>query len=223
MLTNSTVPRRAPAPFTFRIATMALAKPYEEPTAVSVPGADLAPLAGVYANEWKEEVTVRVNGTNVTAAGPDFPETSLFPLSANRFFLKDSMSRVEFTRNEKGEPVSVVVRTHLGVELKFVRTSKSLPAPVARQAIALDPKIFDRYAGEYEICPGFTIKFFRDGAKFMTQATGQAAFELFAESETKFFLKVVDGQVEFKMDASGAVTGMVLTQNGRELPAKKIK
>jgi CubicO group peptidase (beta-lactamase class C family) len=97
---------------------------------------------------------------------------------------------------------------------------KSLPGE--RTAVAIDPKVFDSYAGEYEIRAGFTIKFFRQGDKFMTQATGQPVFEIFAESETKFFLKVVDGQVEFVKDASGRVTGMVLTQNGRTIPGKRI-
>jgi CubicO group peptidase (beta-lactamase class C family) len=98
---------------------------------------------------------------------------------------------------------------------------KSLPGE--RTAIAIDPKIFDSYAGEYELQPGFTLKFFRQGDKFMTQATGQAAFEIFAESATKFFLKVVDGQVEFVKDAAGQVTGMVLIQNGRTIPGKRIQ
>ena len=34
--------------------------------------------------------------------------------------------------------------------------------------------------------------------------------------ETKFFLKVVDAQVEFFTDAGGAVTHAVMSQNGRE-------
>lgn len=97
------------------------------------------------------------------------------------------------------------------------------PLASERQAVAVDPKILDQYAGEYELQPGFVIKFFRQGERFMTQATGQGAFEIFPESETKFFLKVVDGQMEFVKDASGKVTGMVLTQNGRNMPAKKIK
>lgn len=101
----------------------------------------------------------------------------------------------------------------------------ALGKPLAgeRQAAAIDPKVFDLYAGEYELQPGFVIKFFRQGEKFMTQATGQGAFEIYPESETKFFLKVVDGQVEFIKDATGRVTGMVLTQNGRAMPAKRIK
>ncbi len=38
----------------------------------------------------------------------------------------------------------------------------------------------------------------------------------------KFFLKIVDAQVEFVKDAAGAVTGIVLTQNGRKMPGKRL-
>jgi len=221
MLTNSAVPGRAPSPLAFRIAALALAKPYQEPVAVTLPADDLAPLAGIYANQWKEEFTVRVTGSVVTVSGPDISPTAIYPLSPTLFFLKNSTTRVEFKRDAKGAPLEATVTPGLGPIARFVRTAK--PLAVARQAVSVDPKILDKYSGEYEIMPGFTIKFFRDGSKFMTQATGQGPAEVFAESETKFFLKAVDAQVEFIMDTSGAVTGIVLNQNGRQLPGKKIK
>ena len=45
--------------------------------------------------------------------------------------------------------------------------------------------------------------------------------ELFAEGPTRFFLRAVDAQLEFQTDASGAVTGLVLVQNGARQPARK--
>jgi hypothetical protein len=56
----------------------------------------------------------------------------------------------------------------------------------------------------------------------MTQLTGEPKLELFAESETKFFLKVVDAQVEFFTDASGAVTHLVVHQGGRDQKAARV-
>jgi hypothetical protein len=53
----------------------------------------------------------------------------------------------------------------------------------------------------------------------MTQITGQPKLELFASSETRFFLKVVDAQVEFYSDASGRVTHIVIHQGGRDTKA----
>jgi hypothetical protein len=60
----------------------------------------------------------------------------------------------------------------------------------------------------------------RDG-KLISVATGQPEVELFPESETKFFLKDIDAQVEFVKDVSGKVTELLLTQGGRTMSAKK--
>jgi hypothetical protein len=55
----------------------------------------------------------------------------------------------------------------------------------------------------------------------MTQATGQHKLPLYPESETKFFLKVVDAQVDFVKNDKGEVTGLVLHQGGRDMKAAK--
>jgi hypothetical protein len=60
-----------------------------------------------------------------------------------------------------------------------------------------------------------------DGDQFFTQLTGQPKFEVFAETEKDFFLKVVDAQLTFEMDAQGKVTDLVLHQNGRDQTAKR--
>ncbi|MES1241747.1 MAG: serine hydrolase [Acidobacteriota bacterium] len=96
-------------------------------------------------------------------------------------------------------------------------------APVERVAVTIDPKIFDAYAGEYELGPDFIVRVFREGDRFWVQATNQQRAELFAESETAFFLKIVDGQITFVKDAGGAVTHLLLDQAGTRREARKIK
>jgi CubicO group peptidase (beta-lactamase class C family) len=96
-------------------------------------------------------------------------------------------------------------------------------ALVKRIAVKMDPKVFDAYVGEYELRPGFVVRIFREGEQFWLQATGQSRAEFFAESETAFFLKVVDAQLTFVKDAGGAVTHLVLDQGGTTREAKKIK
>jgi hypothetical protein len=71
--------------------------------------------------------------------------------------------------------------------------------------------------------PTFTITITHEDGKLMAQATGQEKFELFATSETDFYLKVVPASVSFVKDAEGKVTELVLTQNGRKGMAKKIR
>ena len=96
---------------------------------------------------------------------------------------------------------------------------KRLENPTA----SVDPKLYDAYVGEYEVTPTFIVKVFKEGDKLMSQATGQAAFELFPDAENKFFLRVVDAKVTFIKDDKGQVTSLVIHQGGKDIPGRKIK
>jgi len=61
------------------------------------------------------------------------------------------------------------------------------------------------------------------GNQIFAQATGQPKFEIFPESETKFFLKVVDAQLVFVKGENGSAESLVLHQGGREMPGKRVK
>ena len=89
--------------------------------------------------------------------------------------------------------------------------------------VTVDAKVFDTYVGEYEVGPGFVMRVFREGDKFMTQATGQDQFEIFPESETTFSPRAFVAKLTFVKDADGKVTGVQLEQGGRETNGKKIK
>lgn len=93
--------------------------------------------------------------------------------------------------------------------------------PSERQTTTVAPDQLTQYEGVYELSPTFAITMRVKDGKLMTQATGQQEFELFPESKDRFFLKVVDAQVEFTRDASGKVTGAILHQGGRSTPAPK--
>jgi CubicO group peptidase (beta-lactamase class C family) len=95
--------------------------------------------------------------------------------------------------------------------------------PKERVAITVDTTILGQYVGEYELSPDFKIAVRLVNGQLKGQPTGQPEVEMFAESATKFFLKVVDAQVEFIKDTTGKVEKMILFQNGREMPGKKIR
>ena len=97
-----------------------------------------------------------------------------------------------------------------------------LEPPKEHKAIQIDPKSFDAYAGEYQLAPGFGLVFSREGDKFFMQPTGQNKTEIFAESETDFFLAVADVQITFVKDDKGQVIQAILHQNGRNQTLKKI-
>ena len=76
--------------------------------------------------------------------------------------------------------------------------------------------------GKYELSPTFALTVTREGDRLITQATGQGKLEVFPESETKFFLKVVDAQLTFVKE-DGKVTNVILHQNGRDMKAKRVE
>ena len=88
--------------------------------------------------------------------------------------------------------------------------------------VKVDVKVFDTYVGEYEVGPGFVMRVFREGEKFMTQATGQPVFEIFPESETTFYPRAFAAKLTFVKDADGKVTGLRIEQNGRVTQGKRI-
>ena len=89
--------------------------------------------------------------------------------------------------------------------------------------VTVDAKLFDTYVGEYEVGPGFVMRVFREGDKFMTQATGQPVFEIFPESDTTFSPRAFPAKLTFVKDADGKVTGIKIEQGGRITNGKKIK
>ena len=93
-----------------------------------------------------------------------------------------------------------------------------IDTPVEHQQITLDTKTYDRYVGQYQLGPNAIMTMSREGDRFYSQLTNQPKVEIFPESETKFFLKVVDAQLTFTTDASQ----MTLHQNGRDLVAKRM-
>lgn len=92
-----------------------------------------------------------------------------------------------------------------------------------RKEIKVPHEILAKYVGYYELAPGIFITMSLDGDRFFTQLTGQPKFEVFAETEKDFFLKVVDAQLTFDLDGQGKVTDLVLHQNGRDQTAKRSK
>jgi CubicO group peptidase (beta-lactamase class C family) len=100
-------------------------------------------------------------------------------------------------------------------KLGAVALGQPVQLPSERKEITVPRKVLEKYVGTYELKPGFDLVVTLEGDQLAAQATGQQKFPLFAESETKFFLKVVDAQVEFAGDH------LILHQGGQDITAKR--
>jgi CubicO group peptidase (beta-lactamase class C family) len=93
-----------------------------------------------------------------------------------------------------------------------------LAPPVEHKQVAFDPKVFDRYVGTYRVGRHMLAAVSREGNRFYVDLTGSPRFEMFPESERKFFLKVSDTQLTF--DARG--TEVSLHDEGRDSAGKRL-
>ena len=96
--------------------------------------------------------------------------------------------------------------------------------PVRRASIELPASVLSAYVGFYELAPGaeFDVTL-RSGALFIRSTLAGSEVRLWPESGADFFAKEVDAQFTFVRDASGAVTGFILHQFGRDRPTRKIR
>jgi len=88
-----------------------------------------------------------------------------------------------------------------------------------RVAIKLPAATLDRYVGTYKLSEQMFIDVRRDGESLKAKLTGQPEFEIFPERENYFFWKIVDAQLEFANDGTGAAT---LHQWGKDMPLTKV-
>ncbi len=98
----------------------------------------------------------------------------------------------------------------------------SFPLPKIYRQVTIAPERLAGLAGKYPITPQFVLTVTPRGGRLMVQATGQAEYEVFAESDTRFFYRVVDAQLSFERRDDGVATAVVLHQNGRNRRANRL-
>ena len=111
---------------------------------------------------------------------------------------------------------------------KFIAMEKLIEGvnyevPKQRKAIKLNPEILKNYTGKYEISPELFITVTVENDRIFVEVTGQQKTEIFPETETEFFVKVVDAQITFVKNEDGKVTELIIHQGGNDTPAKKVE
>jgi CubicO group peptidase (beta-lactamase class C family) len=91
------------------------------------------------------------------------------------------------------------------------------------RAVAMDPKLFDMYAGRYRFSDGTVMNITREDGRYFTQVPGQPRFEIFPEGDRDFFVKAFDAQFSFVTDASGRTTELIVHQEGENVRARRIE
>jgi CubicO group peptidase (beta-lactamase class C family) len=168
-------------------------------------------------------LTVTREGDQLFTQATGQSKVQVFPESERDFFLKVVDAQIAFETDANGRATSLTLHQNgANVPAKRIEGEVAPAAPKEHKEIAVDPKLFDGYVGQYQLAPNFILTITREGDQLFAQATGQPKFQIYPESQRDFFLKVVDAQITFETDASGRATSLTLHQNGANMPAKRI-
>lgn len=146
----------------------------------------------------------------------------LLPETETCFFEAMSGLTLTFCRDAHGK-VSRFTAQVFGTELSFKKISDQPPKapepPKPRAFVKLDTKLYDACIGQYEFAPdtafptGIKLTIWRRGDQLAGQAMGKngggGEFEIYPESETKFFLKINGAELTFVKNDKGEVTAVI--------------
>jgi hypothetical protein len=177
-------------------------------------------------------LTVTREGDHLFVRRTGEVKLEVFPESDRAFFYGVIDQRISF----RGDgPAQVMVLHQNGLEIEATRVDAAAAKRAAelfdervadqarsRTAIDVDPGLFDRYVGHYELGPRSIFTVTREGDRLFAQLTGQQKLELFPESDREFFYKAVAAQITFVADGERTPTALVLHQNGREFPSRRV-
>jgi hypothetical protein len=174
----------------------------------------LLQYAGVYELAPNFKMMITVEGNQLMAQASGQPKLPAYARSETKFFFKVIDAEIEFFKDDKGAVSRLVLR----------QNNQEMPAPRAaeRPEVAVSPAVLAQYVGIYELQPKFNMMITVEGGKLMTQASGRVKIPVSASSETKFFSKFEDAEIEFIKDDKGVVSHLVLSQNNQVFKAPRI-
>tara|TARA_R110000850_G_scaffold30630_1_gene84139 strand:+ start:10809 stop:12455 length:1647 start_codon:yes stop_codon:yes gene_type:complete len=215
VLTNDN--SKGPETYNLRATAAVLGKPLVEKSAAEVSETALKQWTGAYQFEDVVRFITFENGSlySTRQGGEPF---KLIPLSENEFQFEGSFTTYEFALEDGKKTTLFADRIN-----KSIGVETDIKPAAEREAITLAPEILNAYKGTYELQPTFHIKVRADGNRLFAQATGQPEFELFAEAEDTFFLKVVEAKVKFNKNPDGSIKSLTLFQGGQEMVGLKIE
>jgi serine-type D-Ala-D-Ala carboxypeptidase/endopeptidase len=144
------------------------------------------------------------------------PDTYAFAMTGATFkFVRQDDKVVGLWLLQNGQEIAAVRLDARGKP--FVAQLQS-PFPAG---LTLDPTVLQQYVGSYIATGVGTFTVTLRGTKLYVQLTGQPALPVFASAKDEFFYKVVDAEITFHRNATGAITSLTLHQNGLTIQANR--
>ena len=111
----------------------------------------------------------------------------------------------------------------IGLHLLDEHIPVDLHIPKPHKEISVRPEILDRYTGRYQFSPTDIMTVTREGKHLVGQLLDGQRFEMFAEGEYDFFMKIADAQVTFESSGERPAKVAVWHQGGQDQRGARIE
>jgi serine-type D-Ala-D-Ala carboxypeptidase/endopeptidase len=111
----------------------------------------------------------------------------------------------------------------IGLHLLDEHIPVDLHIPKPHKEITIRSEILDRYIGRYQFSPTDIMTVTREGNHLVGLLLDGQRFEMFAEGEHDFFMKIADAQVSFESSGQGPAKVAVWHQGGQDQSGVRIE
>jgi hypothetical protein len=142
VLSNADGGLARPGDIAAKAAAIAIGKPFTEYKEIMLPAPRVEALAGVYQIDAAETRTFRRDGERLVMQRSGRPPVTLSACSETGFFIPNSLTRIEFARDPRGQVTHVTVYQSDSAQIN----QRIGGAPPPRVAVRMDSGRFDAYA-----------------------------------------------------------------------------
>lgn len=177
----------------------------------------LKKYTGIYEHIEGYNIVILESEGQLYAQLPGQVKAEIYPKSQTEFFYKVIDAKITFKTDDNGKIIGLVFEQGNTI----LETTRVGDAP-QREIADINKEIYKKYVGEYEIENIGIITVSVEDEKLYARLTGQVKLEILPMSETEFFYKDIQAEIEFVVANDGTVKGLVLKQEGLMFMAKKI-
>jgi len=204
-----------------RLAFDAAGADYPRLDAIDIDAETLPQYLGVYQINENETRSVILEDGRLYTQRTGRGRMEIVAHGEDAFFYPGSFTHLKFERDSTGKVTAMDMYQDGADKAERAEWVSDL-SQGQRNAVDVSPEIYDLWAGNYVMASGTALTVSRVGGQLFVQTTGQSQFEIFPLSVSRYFLKVVDAEIEFTAGDDGRGKTAVIYQNGTEEIANRV-
>lgn len=164
-------------------------------------------------------IHVTSKGNQLLARATGQSALPLYPMGNDRFTYRDVEAEVSFHRDQSGKVISLIL--YQNGQRSAGRRIEPPGGLRHFERVALSPEMLAQYEGRYVLSESLVFEVKLHNGEITVQLSGQPPYKCYPYGEGRCFFEVADAQITFERNDNGAVTALILHQNGLDQRAER--